>query len=160
MQEFSSSSLEKFQKPLFQESMYVFLSRLLSAPNNFEDHIRLYVLGFTVELTVPCVLLIYHCLQSIAGGNILTSIYGIPYNEQEPYIEMISKAMDAFSEAAIPGSYLVDTISMLRYVPTWFPFVQFKKKASYERKLVEEMVTKPLEYVKENIVIDSSFYTS
>lgn len=53
--------------------------------------------------------------------------YGIPYNEQEPYTKIIGNTLDAFSEAAIVlGLYLVNTIPMLRYVPAWFPFVQFK----------------------------------
>lgn len=70
---------------------------------------------------------------------------------------MIKKATDAVSEVAIPGTYLVDAVPMLRYVPAWFPWAEFKRKASRERRIVEEMVIKPLEFAKENMVADLSF---
>lgn len=83
----------------------------------------------------------------------MTSVYGIPYDQHEPYLEIIGKANDAFGEAGIPGTYLVDTFPMLQYVPAWFPWAGFKRKAAYERGIVGQMVDKPLGFVKENMVI-------
>lgn len=83
----------------------------------------------------------------------LSSAYGIPVDDpHDPYLELSREALHALSEAAIPGTYLVDTFPMLKHVPGWFPGAGFRRKAAYERNLVERMVKQPLEFVKMSMV--------
>ncbi|KAE9395214.1 cytochrome P450 [Gymnopus androsaceus JB14] len=129
IQLFSPSNLKTYEKPRMQESVHVFLNRLLETPKELEDH-----LGF------------------LSGGNIISSAYGIVANDfHDPYIELSTKANHAFTQAAIPGSYLVDAFPLLKYVPGWLPGASFKRKAADEKKTVEEMINQPLEFVKRNM---------
>jgi len=45
-----------------------------------------------------------------------------------------------------PGSYLVDFIPLLKYVPPWFPRAGFKKVASDARRLLEETANTPFQF--------------
>lgn len=86
-------------------------------------------------------------------------MYGIPFDNPQHgrYLELVEKANQAFVEAGIPGTYLVDTFPILKYVPQWFPRADFKRKAAFEREIVEQMVNQPLDLVKMNMVIYMDF---
>ena len=61
--------------------------------------------------------------------------YGIkirPYND--PYSKIAEEAIGAIAELFIPGSFLVDIIPILKYVPEWFPGAKFQSKAAVMRK--------------------------
>ncbi|KAE9387845.1 cytochrome P450 [Gymnopus androsaceus JB14] len=129
MQQFSPSNLKTYEKPRVQESVYVFLNRLLDTPKQFKDH-----------------------LLFLSGGNIISSAYGVITNDfHDPYIELSKKALHGLTQAAIPGSYLVDAFPLLKNIPGWLPCARFKRKAADERKTIEEMVKRPLEFVKRNM---------
>ncbi|KAE9388468.1 cytochrome P450 [Gymnopus androsaceus JB14] len=129
-QQFSPSNLKTFQKPLLQESTYVFLKKLLDTPKEFEHHIRFFT-----------------------GGTIISSVYGISFDDprHESYLALAKHINQAFGEAGIPGTYLVDTFPMLKYIPEWFPGAGFKRKAAYERGFVQRMYNEPVEFVKRNM---------
>ncbi|KAE9405177.1 cytochrome P450 [Gymnopus androsaceus JB14] len=125
----SPSNLETHEKPHMQESVHVFLNRLLDTPKEFEDHLRF-----------------------LSGGNIISSVYGIVANDlHDPHIELTTKALHGLTQAAIPGSYLVDTFPLLKNTPGWLPGAGFKRKAADERNTIEEMIGQPLEFVKRNL---------
>ena len=44
------------------------------------------------------------------------------------------EAMVAIAELFIPGAFLVDIFSILKYVPEWFPGAKFQRKAAVMRK--------------------------
>ncbi|KAE9388250.1 cytochrome P450 [Gymnopus androsaceus JB14] len=84
MQQFSASNLETLQKPILQESIYLFLKKLLDTPKDFEDHIRF-----------------------LSGGTIISSLYGMsPFNNPQhgSYLELAKKANQSIVEAGIPGT--------------------------------------------------------
>ena len=61
--------------------------------------------------------------------------YGInvrPYND--PYIKIAEEAVGSIAELLIPGTFLVDIIPILKYVPEWFPGAKFQRKAAVMRK--------------------------
>ena len=60
-----------------------------------------------------------------------------PYND--PYIKIIEEAMEAISGPLNPGSYIVDIIPILKYVPEWFPGAKFQSKAAVMREHAEKM---------------------
>ncbi|EMD37284.1 hypothetical protein CERSUDRAFT_153831 [Gelatoporia subvermispora B] len=55
------------------------------------------------------------------------------------------------SKAATPGSYLVDTLPMLKYVPAWFPGAGFKKAAAESRKSLDALLHTPYEDLRRHM---------
>ena len=55
-----------------------------------------------------------------------------PYND--PYIKIAEEAMEAIAELLVPGTFLVDIIPILKYVPEWFPGAKFQSKAAVMRQ--------------------------
>ncbi|KAF8872113.1 cytochrome P450 [Infundibulicybe gibba] len=103
-----------------------FLLALLKSPDEFRDHIR-------------------HAFAS----TIMNLTYGIRVKENnDPYIEAVEASLEGFTEAGVPGAFLVDFIPILKYVPEWMPGARFKKKAAHWRDANYRMVEKPWEFAK------------
>ncbi|KAK7472246.1 hypothetical protein VKT23_000367 [Stygiomarasmius scandens] len=93
--------------PIQRESASSFLKKLVESPDDFLEHVR------------------YH-----AGSIILKVVYG--YNmkyKNDRYVILADKAVRGLSEALAHGSFLVDFLPILSYVPSWFPGASFKRKA-------------------------------
>lgn len=73
------------------------------------------------------------------------------------YVTVAEKALNTLSLVAIPGSFLVDIIPALKYVPQWFPGAEFKRKAARWRKELNEFINLPFNHVKELMVRFTSF---
>jgi len=59
----------------------------------------------------------------------LEVVYGFKIKpENDPYVK-IAEDGAAFIQGAIPGSFLVDAVPFLKYIPDWFPGSRFKEKA-------------------------------
>ncbi|KAG6846728.1 hypothetical protein H0H93_012210 [Arthromyces matolae] len=87
----------------------------------------------------------------MAGETILSVAYGINVtSKDDPFLKTAEEAVHSLFVAAIPGTFLVDSLPILKYVPEWMPFAGFKRKAKYWRKLAEEMLNKPYEVAKRN----------
>ncbi|CAK5266703.1 unnamed protein product [Mycena citricolor] len=83
------------------------LRRLLVDPNNFMLHVK-----------------------HIAAAVIISVAYGIDVlPEDDPYIELGVQALSVGGEAMTQGAFWVDYISLLKYVPEWFPGAGFQRKA-------------------------------
>lgn len=65
---------------------------------------------------------------------------------------MAAEAADLISDALLPGSTYVDALPFLRFLPAWFPGVQFQGKASRSRELTHKLVQETFDLVKENLV--------
>ena len=79
--------------------------------------------------------------------------YGIIVQESDdPYISAAEEAMEGFSAAGIPGTFWVDLIPILKYVPSWFPGAGFQKQAARWKKANHTMAETPFNYVKEQLV--------
>ncbi|KAJ7252542.1 cytochrome P450 [Mycena rebaudengoi] len=88
-------------------------------------------------------------IKHMNGALIMSIAYGIdtlPSND--PYMETAEAAIDALTQAAVPGRYLVDVIPILKYVPAWFIGAGFKRQAREWKKLTEKMVQLPFKAVK------------
>ena len=88
--------------------------------------------------------------------------YGIAVREtNDPYISVAEEVLDGISQAGIPGSFLVDLIPILKYVPSWFPGAGFQKKAARWREVIHIMAEKPFCHVKEQLVqLEVHFFES
>ncbi|KAL4246392.1 cytochrome P450 family protein [Abortiporus biennis] len=92
-------------------------------------------------------------IRHMAGRIILRVSYGFEVKpEKDPYIDIAENALHGISATANPGSYLVDSIPILRYLPEWFPGAQFKRDAKKWRQSVFDMRNKPFELVKRSRV--------
>ncbi|KAG6899006.1 hypothetical protein C0993_001829 [Termitomyces sp. T159_Od127] len=65
--------------------------------------------------------------------------------------EIIMSITYGIEIAAVPGTFLVDSIPILRYIPDWMPFAEFKRQARYWRALVSDMLNKPYDAAKIDI---------
>ncbi|KAF9260456.1 cytochrome P450 [Marasmius fiardii PR-910] len=70
-------------------------------------------------------------LRTHFGGIILEIVYGYRVQEDnDPYVKLADNAMAGFKEVAGFGTFFVDFVPMLKYVPAWFPGATFKVKAA------------------------------
>jgi hypothetical protein len=66
--------------------------------------------------------------------------YGInirPYDD--PFIAIAEEAVEAMRELMIAGTFLVDVLPVLKYVPSWFPGAKFQKQAAMTRTHAEKI---------------------
>ncbi|KAI0712382.1 O-methylsterigmatocystin oxidoreductase [Earliella scabrosa] len=74
-------------------------------------------------------------IRYTVAAAIMKIVYGIDAkDEHDPTIDLIAAAIDAVTPAVVPGSYLVDALPFLRYVPAWFPGAGFQKQFATFRK--------------------------
>ncbi|KAJ7476689.1 cytochrome P450 [Mycena latifolia] len=105
------------------------LRRILHDPDVFMDHFR-----------------------HMAGEVIMSVAYGIDVlPKNDPYVTLAEHAVQSLAIASVPGTFLVDSIPLLKYVPEWFPGAKFQRKAREWRKLSRSMVDKPFAAAKRNI---------
>ncbi|KAF7369958.1 Cytochrome p450 [Mycena sanguinolenta] len=102
------------------------LLRLLDSPDKYERHLR-----------------------HMAGMIILSTAYGIDVQlEDDPYIDISERAVKAMVSTANKGSFLVDSLPFLKYIPEFFPGSGFKKQAREWSKVVTAMPIIPYDFVK------------
>lgn len=80
-------------------------------------------------------------------------VYGLEVDDDDDkYIMIARRALDVFNNFMVPGRFLVDSLPVLRHVPSWFPGAGFKRKATVWRKDVLALRNVPFEAVMENVV--------
>ncbi|KAF8592281.1 cytochrome P450 [Ramaria rubella] len=83
-------------------------------------------------------------IRQFSGAIIMEILYGIKVlPKDDPYIKVAEEAFAVGSAAANPGSFLVDTLPILKYVPEWMPGAGFKIKARIWRELITQMPVMP-----------------
>ncbi|KAF8874752.1 cytochrome P450 [Infundibulicybe gibba] len=122
---FHVNAVSKYH-PVHSHETRVFLRRLLQTPDNFRKHI-------------------HHTF----AATIMKVTYGIDIREEnDPYVETAEEAMEGMAKAAVPGTFLVDFIPILKYVPGWVPGAGFKRMATHWRGLNYKMAERPWSFVK------------
>ncbi|KAF8190347.1 cytochrome P450 [Mycena galopus ATCC 62051] len=107
-QGFTATAVEGYQE---QEIKWTktFLRNLMATPQNFGEHI-----------------------QHMASGLALEISFGLqvqPSGQPDPFIAAAKQAVEALIETGLFGTYLVDFLPILKYVPAWFPFATFQRQA-------------------------------
>ncbi|KAF7355964.1 Cytochrome p450 [Mycena venus] len=88
-------------------------------------------------------------LNSMAGMVILSTAYGIDVlPENDPHIDISEKALQAMASTGNRGSYLVDSLPFLKYVPEFLPGAGFKRQAREWFEAVDAMPDVPYDFVK------------
>ncbi|KAJ5753209.1 hypothetical protein N7520_010126 [Penicillium odoratum] len=92
-------------------------------------------------------------IKTEAGAVILKIAYGYRIEPHKPdlLVDLVNLALEQFSVAATPGTWLVDMIPALRHVPAWFPGAGFKRTALEFRKSLEDVARKPYALVQQRI---------
>ncbi|KAA1467206.1 CyP450 monooxygenase [Dentipellis sp. KUC8613] len=125
-QYFQPSAVVRFQ-PKKLRATHNFLRRLADSPEDFRDHVRL-----------------------MAGSVIMDIAYGLDIQSAaDPYLQRADEALHIIDKAGNPGSWLVDVIPSLKYVPEWMPGAGFKRKAREWRAFVDRFTAIPFEAVKD-----------
>ncbi|KAF8513930.1 cytochrome P450 [Hysterangium stoloniferum] len=102
------------------------LRRLHETPKEFTEHFR-----------------------HTAGAIIMEIIYGIKVAPKDDhYITTAESGMYGMTVAGNFGTFLVDSLPILKYVPLWFPGASFKRKAAVWKKATTDMSVIPFEAVK------------
>ena len=92
-------------------------------------------------------------------GVIIRATYGIkPKGNDDPLITQVDKTTVGFSIAGRKGSFLVDLIPALTYVPDWVPGTGWKKFAKYYREMSFLSRVTPFRLVQDLVVSNSLFY--
>ncbi|KAG6878839.1 hypothetical protein C0992_007282 [Termitomyces sp. T32_za158] len=88
----------------------------------------------------------------MAGETILGGTYGLDIQpKDDPYIQTAAEATHTLFTAAVTGAFLVDLVPILKYVPDWMPFADFKRKGKQWRKLASDMINLPYDAIQRNI---------
>ncbi|KAG2135247.1 cytochrome P450 [Suillus clintonianus] len=69
----------------------------------------------------------------------------------DPFIDLADRALANVSQATAPGAFMVDILPFLAKVPAWFPGAGFKRLAREWRETLEEMVSAPHKFVKDQM---------
>ncbi|KAF5360382.1 hypothetical protein D9756_005180 [Leucocoprinus leucothites] len=124
----SNASMSRFY-PLEEAETHKFLKRLLLSPQDLDKHIR-----------------------RTAGTIILHISHGYEVKEaDDPLVVLANVALEQFSLSAAPGSFLVNLIPAMSWIPAWFPGAKFKITAREWANTLNEMVERPYQYVKEQM---------
>ncbi|KAJ5387082.1 hypothetical protein N7509_009623 [Penicillium cosmopolitanum] len=130
----SNNSVATFNDVQVSEVAHLLL-RLLNKPEDLQQHIR-----------------------KETGAVVLKLSYGytIEPHDRDPLVDLVDKAMEDFSVAMLPLTWLVDFVPILRHLPSWFPGAGFKKKAKEYKAKSTALSDVPYEFVKEQMKKDGS----
>ncbi|KAK0223439.1 cytochrome P450 [Armillaria fumosa] len=94
----------------------------------------------------------FHHVRHYAGSVIMKIIYGYDVDVNgDKFVELADRALESTRATANNGTFLVDYISCLKYLPRWLPGTNFLSLASGWRKDVEDMKNRPFEYASESL---------
>ncbi|KAF7329552.1 hypothetical protein MKEN_00218100 [Mycena kentingensis (nom. inval.)] len=83
-------------------------------------------------------------LRLMSGSFILDVAYGIKISSKDdPYMHLVAKAMEGASATGIRGTYLVDYLPVMKYIPAWVPGFGFQRDAALWRKAAHDLIEKP-----------------
>jgi len=86
----------------------------------------------------------------------MTYDYTIEPQKEDPLVKVVDEALEYFSEAAVPGKWIVDIMPFLEILPEWLPGVQFQKTARTWKRATMAMVEEPYAYVKRQMDLRSN----
>ncbi|KAF8626921.1 hypothetical protein AX17_006422 [Amanita inopinata Kibby_2008] len=127
-----------------------------TAAEKFRPHLIRAARGFLRRMLIKPDVVVEN-VKYMTGEIVILVTYGLDtLPENDPYIKLVEKGVRPVLHAAIPGTFLVDALPALKYVPEWMPGAGFKKKARVWRSYANDMVEEPYRAAKE--LIDAGSY--
>ncbi|KAF7973518.1 hypothetical protein HWV62_14936 [Athelia sp. TMB] len=79
-----------------------------------------------------------------AGSAIMNIAYGLEgHPENDHFMQIAEEAVSSIEKASIPGTFLVDIIPLLKYVPAWAPGAGFQRQAEAWKTTLDDLVKLP-----------------
>ncbi|KAG2008247.1 cytochrome P450, variant 2 [Coprinopsis cinerea AmutBmut pab1-1] len=126
---FMSPTAVSNYRQIQENSVYTFLNNLVESPEQFSKHLRLFYGSISMKVS-----------------------YGINVKSAEDqYLLDAEGAMSGFMEAGIPGRFWVDLFPALKYVPSWMPGAEFKRKAARWARLNDISLERPFKHVLDQL---------
>ncbi|TFY71482.1 hypothetical protein EVG20_g1513 [Dentipellis fragilis] len=125
---FHSRTSNQYQ-PIQEKEAHVLLRNLHKSPDALAHHIRRSAAAVVMNISYG-----HHVVQ-----------------EGDVYVKLADDAMTGLAKAGIFGTYLVDYIPLLKYIPAWMPGATFKQQAREWRKSTQAMINRPFEEVQQRI---------
>ncbi|KAJ7607861.1 cytochrome P450 [Roridomyces roridus] len=98
--------------------------------------------------------------RHMTGSLILGAAYGINVAATgDPYVKLAEEAVASVTEALVPGRFLVDSLPLLKYIPSWFPGAGFQHFAREGKKLSQNLLEKPFAEAKRKIESGNAPYS-
>ena len=82
--------------------------------------------------------------------NIAYGLEGHPENDH--FMQIAEEAVSSIEKASIPGTFLVDIIPLLKYVPAWVPGAGFQRQAEVWKTTLDDLVKLPYAALMKDIV--------
>ncbi|KAL0576517.1 hypothetical protein V5O48_005462 [Marasmius crinis-equi] len=96
-------------------------------------------------------------VNSHAGSIILKLTYGYTLKtHDDPYVALATKALAAVTQAVNHGAFAVDYLPILKYVPSWFPGAEFKRKAKAWAPSAAQVKELPWQWMKQALADGTS----
>ncbi|CAE6430847.1 unnamed protein product [Rhizoctonia solani] len=115
--------------PIIVRHSRLALQRVLDEPKGFESHFR-----------------------RMAGSSIIKAVYGYETTKSnDALFEVVSEAVDGFSQAIVTSNFYVNIIPWMQYIPTWFPGAQWKRKAMAWRLQKDQMLNVPYDWTWDKV---------
>lgn len=88
-------------------------------------------------------------IRDVVGGFIMRIAYGIDVqSENDPFVKVAERLTNITTQAVIPGKFIVDSIPIMKYLPSWLPGLQFPKAAAELNKSFQDMLEIPFDHAK------------
>ncbi|KAK0500241.1 cytochrome P450 [Armillaria luteobubalina] len=120
--------------PVQMKAASVLLQQLHKSPDVFARHVRHY-----------------------SGSVIMKIVYRYDVNaKSDKFVELADRALIGARATGNIGTFFVDYIPSLKYLPRWLPGTNFLSLASGWRKHVEDMKNRPFEYASDSLANGSA----
>ncbi|KIY43454.1 cytochrome P450 [Fistulina hepatica ATCC 64428] len=91
-------------------------------------------------------------IEQFSASTIMSLGYGHDIElPDDPLIRSVFVAMTTLNETGALAATLVDSFPIFKYVPSWFPFAEFKREAKVARAQMHDMYNIPFNMVKEQL---------
>lgn len=123
----NANVIDKFGRIQENEARQL-LKRLLEAPEKFHNHVA-----------------------RLAAYLSLRIAYGYDSEvkeDRDKLLQLVERTMAEFSKLSAPGTFLVDQLPFLRFLPEWLPGMGFKRLAREWKKDLDDLVNIPFNFVK------------
>ncbi|KIJ54068.1 hypothetical protein M422DRAFT_241327 [Sphaerobolus stellatus SS14] len=127
--QFFNAGVVKDYEPAQLQATIDLVARLHATPKDFVNH-----------------------LEYFTASIIMKVVYNYTLQDKnDSFVDIVRVAVEGVTESVTIGSFLVDFLPFLEYVPEWFPGAGWKRRASYFRTSTVAINTVPYEMVKKNI---------